>query len=74
MIEILQKNDDLLVNILGGAKELVKNFLQLSKSDEKFKDYYKDIIDGGLLFFHLHERLHKEFPELKSHKIEEPKF
>ncbi len=73
MVEILQKNDDLLANILADAKELVKNFSQLSESDEKFKDYYREITDAGLLFFRLHEKLHKEFPELKNCKIKECK-
>lgn len=57
MVEILQKNDDLLANILADAKELVKNFSQLSESDEKFKDYYREITDAGLLFFRLHEKI-----------------
>ena len=73
MVEILQKNDDLLANILADAKELVKNFSQLSESDEKFKDYYGEITDAGLLFFRLHEKFHKEFPELKNCKIKECK-
>lgn len=73
MVEILQKNDDLLANILVDAKELVKNFSQLSESDEKFKDYYREITDAGLLFFRLHEKFHKEFPELKNCKIKEYK-
>ena len=73
MVEILQKNDDLLANILTDAKELVKNFSQLSESDEKFKDYYREITDAGLLFFRLHEKFHKEFPELKNCKIKECK-
>ena len=73
MVEILQKNDDLLATILADAKELVKNFSQLSESDEKFKDYYREITDAGLLFFRLHEKFHKEFPELKNCKIKEYK-
>jgi len=73
MVEILQKNDDLLANILADAKELVKNFSQLSESDEKFKDYYREITDAGLLFFRLHEKFHKEFSELKNCKIKEYK-
>ena len=73
MVEILQKNDDLLANILADVKELVKNFSQLSESDEKFKDYYREIADAGLLFFRLHEKFHKEFPELKNCKIKEYK-
>ncbi|WP_297945863.1 chemotaxis protein [uncultured Campylobacter sp.] len=73
MVEILQKNNDLLANILADAKELVKNFSQLSESDEKFKDYYREIADAGLLFFRLHEKFHKEFPELKNCKIKEYK-
>ena len=73
MVEILQKNDDLLANILADAKELVKNFSQLSESDEKFKDDYREMTDAGLLFFRLHEKFHKEFPELKNCKIKEYK-
>lgn len=65
---LLQKSDELIVNIVKEAGELVKNFIELSKNDPKFKDYYRDFTDVGVQIFKIHEKLHVDFAELKEHK------
>ena len=65
---LLQKNDELIVNMVKEAGELVKNFIELSKSDPNFKDYYRDFTDVGVQIFKIHEKLHVDFAELKEHK------
>ena len=63
---LLQKNDELIVNMVKEAGELVKNFIELSKSDPNFKDYYRDFTDVGVQIFKIHEKLHADFAELKE--------
>ena len=63
---LLQKNDELIVNMVKEAGELVKNFIELSKSDPNFKDYYRDFADVGVQIFKIHEKLHSDFAELKE--------
>ena len=63
---LLQKSDELIVNIVKEAGELVKNFIELSKNDPKFKDYYRDFTDVGVQIFKIHEKLHVDFAELKE--------
>ena len=63
---LLQKNDELIVNMVKEAGELVKNFIELSKSDPNFKDYYRDFTDVGVQIFKIHEKLHVDFTELKE--------
>ncbi|WP_314701794.1 chemotaxis protein [Campylobacter rectus] len=46
--------------------EPVRNFIELSKNDPKFKDYYCDFTDVGLQIFKIHEKLHADFAELKE--------
>lgn len=48
------------------AGEPVRNFIELSKNDPKFKDYYCDFTDVGLQIFKIHEKLHVDFAELKE--------
>ena len=62
---LLQKNDELIVNMVKEAGELVKNFIELSKSDHNFKDYYRDFTDVGVQIFKIHEKLHID-AELKE--------
>ncbi len=62
---LLQKNDELIVNMVKEAGELVKNFIELSKSDPNFKDYYRDFTDVGVQIFKIHEKLHID-AELKE--------
>jgi len=50
------------------AGELVKNFIEMSKNDPRFKDYYRDFTDVGVQIFKIHEKLHADFTELKEHK------
>ena len=40
------------------AGELVKNFIEMSKNDPRFKDYYRDFTDVGVQIFKIHEKLH----------------
>ena len=63
---LLQKSDELIVNMVKEAGELVKNFIELSKNDPKFKDYYRDFTDVGVQIFKIHEKLHADFAELKE--------
>ena len=63
---LLQKNDELIVNMVKEAGELVKNFIELSKSDPNFKDYYRDFTDVGVQIFKIHEKLHADFAQLKE--------
>ncbi|WP_122863150.1 chemotaxis protein [Campylobacter showae] len=63
---LLQKSDELIVNMVKEAGELVKNFIELSKSDPIFKDYYHDFADVGVQIFKIHEKLHVDFAELKE--------
>ncbi|QCD49323.1 hypothetical protein CSHOW_1411 [Campylobacter showae] len=63
---LLQKIDELIVNMVKEAGELVKNFIELSKSDPNFKDYYRDFTDVGVQIFKIHEKLHADFAELKE--------
>lgn len=62
---LLQKSDELIVNMVKEAGELVKNFIELSKSDPNFKDYYRDFTDVGVQIFKIHEKLHID-AELKE--------
>ena len=64
--DLLQRNDELIVNMVKEAGELVKNFIELSKSDPIFKDYYRDFTDVGVQIFKIHEKLHADFEELKE--------
>ena len=48
------------------AGESVRNFIELSKNDPKFKDYYHDFTDVGVQIFKIHEKLHADFAELKE--------
>ncbi|RRD55295.1 chemotaxis protein [Campylobacter rectus] len=48
------------------AGEPVRNFIELSKNDPKFKDYYCDFTDVGVQIFKIHEKLHADFAELKE--------
>ena len=64
--DLLQRNDELIVNMVKEAGELVKNFIELSKSDPNFKDYYRDFTDVGVQIFKIHEKLHVDFAELKE--------
>ena len=74
---LLQKSDELIVNMVTEAGEPVKNFIELSKSDPNFKDYYRDFTDVGVQIFKIHEKLHidAELKEcegikaLKEHKV-----
>ena len=63
---LLQKNDELIVNMIKEAGELVKNFIEMSKNDPRFKDYYRDFTDVGVQIFKIHEKLHVDFAELKE--------
>ena len=63
---LLQKNDELIVNMVKEAGELVKNFIEMSKNDPRFKDYYRDFADVGVQVFKIHEKLHVDFAELKE--------
>jgi len=63
---LLQKNDELIVNMVKEAGELVKNFIEMSKNDPRFKDYYRDFTDVGVQIFKIHEKLHADFAELKE--------
>ena len=63
---LLQKSDELMVNMVKEAGELVKNFIELSKCDPNFKDYYRDFTDVGVQIFKIHEKLHADFAELKE--------
>ena len=63
---LLQKSDELIVNMVKEAGELVKNFIELSKCDPNFKDYYRDFTDVGVQIFKIHEKLHADFAELKE--------
>ena len=45
---LLQKSDELIVNMVKEAGEPVRNFIELSKNDPKFKDYYHDFTDVGV--------------------------
>ena len=62
---LLQKNDELIVNMVKEAGEPVRNFIELSKNDPKFKDYYHDFTDVGVQIFKIHEKLHID-AELKE--------
>ena len=64
--DLLQRNDELIVNMVKEAGELVKNFIELSKCDPNFKDYYRDFTDVGVQIFKIHEKLHADFAELKE--------
>ena len=63
---LLQKIDELIVNMVKEAGELVKNFIEMSKNDPRFKDYYRDFADVGVQIFKIHEKLHADFAELKE--------
>ncbi|MGP1532690.1 MAG: chemotaxis protein [Campylobacter sp.] len=63
---LLQKSDELIVNMVKEAGELVKNFIEMSKNDPRFKDYYRDFADVGVQIFKIHEKLHADFAELKE--------
>lgn len=63
---LLQKSDELIVNMVKEAGELVKNFIEMSKNDPRFKDYYRDFADVGVQVFKIHEKLHADFAELKD--------
>ena len=63
---LLQKSDELIVNMVKEAGELVKNFIEMSKNDPRFKDYYRDFTDVGVQIFKIHEKLHVDFAELKE--------
>ena len=63
---LLQKNDELIVNMVKEAGELVKNFIEMSKNDPRFKDYYRDFADVGVQIFKIREKLHVDFAELKE--------
>ena len=63
---LLQKSDELIVNMVKEAGELVKNFIELSKCDPNFKDYYRDFTDVGVQIFKIHEKLHADFAQLKE--------
>ena len=63
---LLQKNDELIVNMVKEAGKLVKNFIEMAKNDPRFKDYYRDFTDVGVQIFKIHEKLHADFAELKE--------
>ena len=63
---LLQKNDELIVNTVKEAGELVKNFIEMSKNDPKFKDYYLDLTDIGAQIFKIREKPHADFARLKE--------
>ena len=63
--DLLQRNDELIVNMVKEAGELVKNFIEMSKNDPRFKDYYRDFTDVGVQIFKIHEKLHID-AELKE--------
>ena len=63
---LLQKSDELIVNMVKEAGELVKNFIEMSKNDPRFKDYYRNFTDVGVQIFKIHEKLHVDFAELKE--------
>ena len=63
---LLQKNDELIGKMVKEAGELVKNFIEMSKNDPRFKDYYRDFTDVGVQIFKIHEKLHVDFAELKE--------
>ena len=63
---LLQKSDELIVNMVKEAGELVKNFIEMSKNDPRWKDYYRDFADVGVQVFKIHEKLHADFAELKD--------
>lgn len=64
--DLLQRNDELIVNMVKEAGELVKNFIEISKDDPRFKDYYRDFTDIGVQIFKIHEKLHADFAQLKE--------
>lgn len=66
MDDLLEKSDELIVNMVKEAGALVKNFVQLSKDDPKFKDYYRDFTDLGVQIFRIHQKLHEDFIQLKE--------
>ena len=63
---LLQKSDELIVNMVKEAGELVKNFIEMSKNDPRFKDYYRNFTDVGVQIFKIHEKLHVDFAELEE--------
>ena len=63
---LLQRNDELVVNMVKEAGKLVKNFIEMAKNDPRFKDYYRDFTDVGVQIFKIHEKLHADFAELKE--------
>ena len=63
---LLQRNDELVVNMVKEAGKLVKNFIEMAKNDPRFKDYYRDFTDVGVQIFKIHEKLHADFAQLKE--------
>ena len=56
------------------AGEPVKNFVEMSKNDPKFKDYYRDFTDVGVQIFKIREKPHADFAQLKEREgIKAPK-
>ena len=51
--------------MVKGASEPVRNFIELSKNDPKFKDYCRYFTDVGVQIFKIHEKLHID-AELKE--------
>ena len=70
-IERLQKSDDDIVDIIYEGGKLLEYFKDLTQEDPKFRSYFSDFAMAGLQIFHLHEKLHQDFSELKNCKKEE---
>ena len=54
------------VNTVKDAGEPVKNFVEMSKNNPKFKDYYRDFTDIGAQIFKIREKLRADFARLKE--------
>ena len=54
------------VNMVKDAGEPVKNFVEMSKNNPKFKDYYRDFTDVGAQIFKIRKKLRTDFAELKE--------
>lgn len=61
---LLQQNDEHIVRALEKINLAIKNFIDMSKDEPKFKEYYIELTSIGQEIFKLHEKLHSEFKEL----------
>ena len=64
MNNLLEQNDEHIVRALEKITLAIKNFIDMSKDEPKFKEYYIELTGIGQEIFKLHEKLHSEFKEL----------